>query len=109
MIDAIKAAGLVNSSVASMIAEAKLNIIKVPGLLEMLATDAGTEKMRTRFSFTMAAKSTVNTTLIDGAEEWERIALSFANMDAVMGMYLNIASGAADIPATRLLGRSRLA
>jgi hypothetical protein len=26
-------------------------------------------------------------------------------MDGVMGMYLNVASGAADIPATRLLGR----
>jgi phage-related protein (TIGR01555 family) len=104
--DAIKAAGLVNSSIAAMIAEAKLDVIKVPGLIESLSTDAGTEQLRSRFSFTMAAKSTVNTTLIDSNEEWQRIALQFGNMDAVMGMYLNIAAGAADIPATRLLGRS---
>jgi phage-related protein (TIGR01555 family) len=106
VIDAIRAAGLVNSSIAAMIAEAKLDVIKVPGLLEMVSTEAGTEKLKERFSFSMSAKSTVNTTLIDGAEEWERIALAFSNMDAVMGMYLSIASGAADIPATRLLGKS---
>ena len=105
VVDAVKASGLVNSAIASMIAEAKLDVIKVPGLLEMLATTAGTEKLRNRFSFTMAAKSTVNATLIDANEEWERIALTFSGMDAVMGMYMNIAAGAADIPATRLLGR----
>jgi uncharacterized protein len=105
VIDAVKMSGLVNSSIASMIAEAKLDVIKVPGLLEMLSTTAGTEKLRNRFSFSMAAKSTVNATLIDANEEWERIALTFASMDAVMGMYMNIAAGAADIPATRLLGR----
>jgi phage-related protein (TIGR01555 family) len=106
VVDAVKAAGLVSSSIASMIAEAKLDVIKVPGLLEMLSTTVGTERLRERFSFAMAAKSTVNTTLIDGGEEWERIALTFSNMDQVMGMYLNIASGAADIPATRLIGRA---
>ena len=88
-----------------MIAEAKLDVIKVPGLIEMLSTKAGSEKLHERFSFAMTAKSTINATLIDGDEEWERIALTFANMDQVMGMYLNIAAGAADIPATRLLGR----
>ena len=103
--DAVKAAGLVNSSIASMIAEAKLDVIKIPGLIEMLSTTAGANKLRERFAFSMTAKSTVNTTLIDGAEEWERISLTFANMDQVMGMYLNIAAGAADIPSTRLLGR----
>lgn len=106
VVDAIKMSGLVNSSIASMIAEAKLDVIKVPGLLEMLATTVGTQKLRDRFSFAMAAKSTVNATLIDANEEWERIALTFSNMDAVMGMYMNVAAGAADIPATRLLGRS---
>lgn len=104
--DAIKAAGLVNSSIAAMVAEAKLDVIKIPGLIEQLSTDAGTEQLRSRFAFTMAAKSTVNTTLIDSNEEWERIDLKFSNMDSVMAMYLGIAAGAADIPATRLLGKS---
>jgi uncharacterized protein len=104
VIDAVKAAGLVSSSIAAMVAEAKLDIVKVPGLLEMLATKAGADRLYERFSFSLSAKSVVNTTLIDSKEEWERINLSFAGMDAVMGMYLKIAAGAADIPATRLLG-----
>jgi phage-related protein (TIGR01555 family) len=48
----------------------------------------------------------VNATLIDTAEEWERKQLTFSGMDGVMSMYLMIAAGAADIPATRLLGRA---
>ena len=106
MVDAIKAAGLVNSSIASMISEAKLDVIKIPGLIEMLSTKEGTAKLFDRFSGSMTAKSIVNTTLVDSAEEWERINLQMSNMDRVMAMYLNIAAGAADIPATRLIGRS---
>jgi uncharacterized protein len=106
VVDAIKTAGLVNSSIAAMISEAKLDVIKIPGLIEMLNTKEGTAKLFDRFSGAMAAKSVVNTTLVDSAEEWERINLQMSNMDKVMAMYLNVASGAADIPATRLIGRS---
>ena len=104
--DAVSNSGLVSSSIAAMIAEAKLDIIKVPGLLEMLSTTEGSAKVFDRFSQGNVAKSVVNATLIDTAEEWERKQLTFSGMDGVMAMYLNIAAGAADIPATRLLGRS---
>ena len=87
-----------------MISEAKLDVIKVPGLLEMLSTAEGSAKVFDRFSQANVAKSVVNATLIDSAEEWERMQLTFSGMDAVMSMYLMIAAGAADIPATRLLG-----
>jgi phage-related protein (TIGR01555 family) len=106
IVDAISNAGLVSSSIASMISEAKLDVIKVPGLIEMLSTAEGATRVFDRFSQGNVAKSVVNATLIDGAEEWERIQVAFSGMDAVMAMYLNIASGAADIPATRLIGRS---
>jgi phage-related protein (TIGR01555 family) len=105
VVDAIKAAGLVSSSIASMISEAKLDVIKIPGLIEMLNTKEGTAKLFDRFSSSMTAKSVINTTLIDSNEEWERINVAFSNMDKVLGMYLMVCSGAADIPATRLLGR----
>lgn len=106
VLDAIQHAGLVSSSIAAMISEAKLDVIKVPGLMEMLSTLEGSEKVFSRFSQGNVAKSVVNATLLDTTEEWERIQLSFSGMDGVMAMYLSIAAGAADIPATRLLGRS---
>jgi uncharacterized protein len=104
--DAISAAGMVSASIASMIAEAKLDVIKVPGLIELLSTIEGSSKVFDRFSQGNVAKSVVNATLLDTTEEWERHQLHFAGMDKVMSMYLLVAAGAADIPATRLLGRS---
>jgi uncharacterized protein len=48
--DAIRDAGLVSSSIATMIAEAKLDVIKVPGLIELLNTTEGSAKVFERFS-----------------------------------------------------------
>ena len=104
--DAISNAGLVSSSIAHMISEAKLDVIKMPGLMEMISTQEGQSRVFDRFSQGNAAKSVVNATLLDTSEEWERHQIAFAGMDATMSMYLMIAAGAADIPATRLLGRS---
>ena len=104
--DAISNAGLVSSSIAHMISEAKLDIIKVPGLMEMISTTEGASKVFDRFSQGNTAKSVINATLLDTSEEWERHQIAFGGMDATMSMYLMIAAGAADIPATRLLGRS---
>jgi uncharacterized protein len=103
--DAIFASGLVSSSIASMISEAKLDVIKIPGLMEMLSTDAGTAKVFKRFSEANVAKSTINATLLDKEEEWERITLRLNGVDRVLGMYLMICAGAADIPSTRFLSR----
>jgi len=104
--DAIRDAGLVTSSIAAMIAEAKLDVVRIPGLTNSLATDEGTQMIYNRFANAMAAKSVIHTLLLDKDEEWERKQLSFSGMDKVMQMYLMIVCGAADIPATRLLGKS---
>jgi uncharacterized protein len=44
--------------------------------------------------------------LMDKEEDWDRTQLSFTGMPEVLDAFLIVASGAADIPATRLLGRS---
>jgi len=44
--------------------------------------------------------------VIDKEEEWDRKQLSFAQLPEIMQQYLQIAAGAADIPATRLLGQA---
>ena len=103
--DAIRACGLVNSSVSAMIAEAKLDIIKIQGLTNMISTREGAQTLVDRFANANAAKSVVNTLMLDASEEWDRKELRLTGMDRVMQMYLLICAGAADIPATRLLGR----
>jgi phage-related protein (TIGR01555 family) len=104
--DAIKASGLVSGSLATLISELKVDIIKTPGLSEQLATPASTKKVIDRFSKSNVAKSIVNTLLLDKNEEWTRLQTTLAGIPEVLQVYLMIASGAADIPATRFLGRS---
>jgi hypothetical protein len=104
--EAVQHAGMVNSSMGQMIAEAKVDIIKVDGLTELLGTEASAQKLVSRFGQANAAKSVINMLLLDKtSEEFERKELRLSNLDKVMQMYLLICAGAADIPATRLLGR----
>ena len=104
--DAVSAAGTVTQSVAAMIGEAKFDVIKIPGLTEIFSTTDGTNRLVKRFSEANVAKSVINAVVLDAEEEWERIGVNFGGMPEILQMYLQIAAGAADIPATRFLGRS---
>jgi hypothetical protein len=102
----VRATGLVQQSIAVMVNDAKMDVIKIPEFSKHMATDGYAAELLTRFTLANQAKSTVNSLVLDKEEEWERITTTFAGLPEIMQMYLLIASGAADIPATRLLGQS---
>lgn len=102
--DAIKMCGLVSGSLATLVAEMKIDIISVPELKSILATKEGERKMIARFAAANAAKSVINTVLLDGNEKWQRVEANLAAAPEVLSTYLQIASGAVDIPAGRFLG-----
>ena len=104
--DAVAGAGTVAQSIATLIAEAKFDVVKIPGLTEIFSTTNGTNRLIKRFSEANVAKSVINAVVLDAEEEWERIGVDFDGMPEILQMYLQIAAGAADIPATRFLGRS---
>jgi phage-related protein (TIGR01555 family) len=104
--DAVSAAGTVTQSVATLISEAKLDVIKIPGITEIFATAEGTNKLINRFAEANVAKSVINGIVMDSEEEWQRIGVDFTGMPEVLQMYLQIAAGACDIPVTRFLGMS---
>lgn len=104
--DAVRAAGTVVGSIASLIAEAKVDIVKIPDMTKIISTDAGREKLITRFANANVAKSVVNSILLDKDEDWERIQVHFQGMPDILKMYLLVACAAADIPATRFIGQS---
>jgi hypothetical protein len=103
--DAIRDAGLVTQSLANLVADMKVDVYKIPGLSATLSTAAGTQKMLEYFSQANVAKSTVNSLILDKDYDWERISTHLEGLPEVLQAYLMIASGAADIPSTRLLGR----
>lgn len=104
--DAVKNVGLVSQGCAALVHEAKLDIIKIPDFHENVSTSEYRERLNARFAFAMQMKSMMGANVMDTNDEWDRKEVAFGSLPDVMKMYLLIASGAADIPATRLLGQS---
>lgn len=92
--------------VASLVQELKIDIIRIPDFMKNIGTEEYKSRLIDRFAGGNLAKSVINTTLLDKEEEWDRIEANFAQMPELLRVYLLIASGAADIPATRMLGQS---
>lgn len=101
--------------VAALIPEAKQDIIYVPGLSNAISTQAGEEKVTKRFTYAAQLKSMFSTILLEGnggsgdqaaGERWEQKQINFAQLPELMRQYLQIACGAADITAIRLLGEA---
>jgi uncharacterized protein len=103
---AIKGAGIVIGGIASLVQEAKIDVIKIPNLSERLSTKEYADKLSQRMTYANVIKSMNNALLIDASEEWQRIQTSFAALPDILQNYLICAAGAADIPATRLIGQS---
>ena len=106
VLDSITNCDTVTSSVASMLFEANVDVIKSEGLADLLASDKGTEKVTKRFQTAALMKSFNRTLLLDGQESYEKKSNSFANLDKIIQQFMQNVSGAADIPMTRLFGQS---
>lgn len=104
--DAVKNADLAQSGFAALIDEAKLDIVKMPNLLSLWSTDEHEQRLMGRLNAAQLGKSTFRALLLDKEEEWEQRQVTWAGIPDIMMAFLNIVAGAADIPATRLLGQS---
>jgi phage-related protein (TIGR01555 family) len=97
-------AGAANA--AAMMEEAKVDIIKIPELMSMLQTSDGDKRVMDRFALANTLKGITNTLLLGGDEDFERKQMSFSGLPELIETHLQIASAAADIPMTRLMGQS---
>ncbi len=90
-----------------MVVDAKMDVIKIPGLSAQLSDEEGSSQMLRRFMVANNMKSSVNTLLIDAKEEWERITTQFSSTPQLIQEYLTIACGAAGIPVSRVIGMAK--
>lgn len=104
--DAVKHADQIAAGVASLVEEAKVDIIRIKGLMGGLATSEYEELLMKRWAAMGTFKSTQNALLLDFDDEFEQKVLTFGGLTDIQASALMIMSGMADIPATRLLGRS---
>lgn len=102
--DAIKNQATVTQSTATMTQESTVSVIKSPGLMEKVADPEYRAAMLKRYQLAMTGKSMVNTLMLDGDEDFEKISETFTGLKDLIMAYLQIAAAAADIPVARMLG-----
>lgn len=111
--DALLSHDTTTAAISSLLNEAKFDVVSIPGLMDNLSSAEYEKTLMDRFGLASILKSITNTLLLDGgdengnsAEKWETRETDFAGMPDVQRMMFQLVSGAADIPATRLIGQS---
>ena len=102
--DALKQFGTSVAALASMMNDAKMDVIKIPNLSQALASELTRSKLLERFMFANQAKSTINTLILDKEEEWERIQTNLAGAPPVIDKLSLLCSAAFKTPMSRMIG-----
>ena len=111
--DTISQADGTMANVASLVFEAKVDVISVPNLMEIVGRKEDEEKLINRFTLAAMMKGNNGTLVLDGGdgsgqggEKYDTKTMAFGGMPDLIDRFLQAAAGAADIPVTRLLGQS---
>ncbi len=103
---AIKDADASAANIASLVFEAKVDVVKIPNFMSSLADPEYEQKVLQRMTLAAMAKGINGTLLLDAEEEYEQKQAQFGGLvDLLMG-FMQLTAGASDIPMTRLLGQS---
>ncbi|NTJ00341.1 DUF1073 domain-containing protein [Agrobacterium rhizogenes] len=105
-LDAIKNADSTAGNIASLIFEAKIDIIKVPQFSANIGNQAYEDAVLRRYSLANTIKGINGTLLLDSEEEYDSKNAQLTGLTDILMAFMQIVSGAADIPVTRLLGQS---
>jgi phage-related protein (TIGR01555 family) len=106
VLDAIKQADGTAANIASLVFEAKVDVFGIPDFMANVGDASYRAKVLERYSLAATTKGNNGALIRDKEEEYDQKQVSFATLPDVLDRFLQIASGAADIPATRLLGQS---
>ncbi|MGQ3080686.1 MULTISPECIES: anti-CBASS protein Acb1 family protein [Rhizobium/Agrobacterium group] len=109
--DAIQNAASSQEHTASLIPEAKTDVIYIPNLSKYLENEKTTQKLTERFTYANTMKSMFNMLLLEGdgagatgnGERWEQKTINFGQFPELLRLFLQVAAGAADIPLVRFL------
>ena len=115
MADAIMAADAGAAVIAALMQEAKIDVVTVPGLTDMLMTSDGEAAVIRRWTIAAQMKSLANVLILDGgptqgdgkSETWEQKQINWTGIPEVQRTLLQIMAGAADVPVTRLTGEQQ--
>jgi len=104
---AIKHFDSVAANIASLVFEAKIDVIRVKGLMQIAGNPHEEQKLLARYALAATTKGNNGMLILDGdMEEYEQKAYSFAALPDIMDRFSQNASGAADVPLSRLFGKA---
>lgn len=105
--DAIKQFDGTAANIASLVYEANVDVIKVAGLMTKVGNPKEEQRLLQRYKLAATTKGNNGMLILDKEnEEYERKAYTFAALSDIMDRFGQNSSGAADIPVTRLFGKS---
>lgn len=105
-LDAIKNADSTAGNIASIVFEAKVDVIRIPNFMASLGDERYRAKILERYTLANMSKGINGTLLLDKEEEYETKGAQLAGLTDILMAFMQVVSGAADIPVTRLLGQS---
>ncbi|CUR48483.1 Phage protein [Alloalcanivorax xenomutans] len=105
VLEDVKDCAATKGGIASLVLEANVDVITRNGLSNELASDQELVLMK-RYALAARMKSLVNNLLLDGEETYDRKSITFSGLSQILEQFMVWMSGAADIPMTRLFGRS---
>lgn len=104
--EAVRNADAVASNSASLVYEAKIDVLQIPDLANIMADERKRTLLEERVALSAMLKSNNGMLVIDGEEEYSQKQFTFAGLPDITYQALQAVSGAADIPITRFLGQS---
>lgn len=102
--DQMRDSAALPQALAALAQEAKVDIIQMPNLTQNAINPDYRAKITARFALANMSKSVVNALLLDAEEKWTQKVVSPTGWPDAIRIILEIVAGAADMPATRLLG-----
>jgi phage-related protein (TIGR01555 family) len=104
--EAVKQADSTSANIASLVFEAKVDVLNIPGLMSQLADPAYEAQLLQRLQLAAMAKGINGMLVLDGEETYTQKSASFSGLTDILLAFMQQVSGAADIPITRLLGQA---
>lgn len=94
------------ANLASLVFEAKVDIVKIPGLTKLAKDPRFEEAVISRLEIFDIGKSNHHLGVIDSEEDMVSRTYNFAGLPDVLDRFFQVVSGASDIPMTRFFGTS---
>ena len=94
------------SAATHLMQEANVDVVHTAGLLNRMETAAGREQLLKAAFLMKTSKSNFGLLMLDKDQEYARNAYSFGGIKDIIEIQHALVAAAADIPITRLLGRS---